>query len=71
MADEIRRVDYFYITVPHRPGEGARALGALRDAGVNLLAFSGFPERREPQMDFVPEDAAAFRRQRQGAPDGR
>ena len=62
MADEIRRVDYFYITVPHRPGEGARALGALRDAGVNLLAFSGFPEGRGAQMDFVPEDAAAFRR---------
>ena len=38
MPDEIRRVDYFYIKVPDRPGEGARALGALRDAGVNLLA---------------------------------
>jgi hypothetical protein len=62
MADEIRRVDYFYIQVPNRPGEGARALGVLRDAGVNLLAFSGFPEGRGAQMDFVPEDAAAFRR---------
>jgi hypothetical protein len=62
MADEIRRVDYFYVTVPDKPGEGARALGALRDAGVNLLAFSGFPQGRGAQMDFVPEDAAAFRR---------
>jgi prephenate dehydratase len=62
MADEIRRADYFYITVPNKPGEGARVLGALRDAGVNLLAFSGFPEGRAAQMDFVPEDAAAFRR---------
>jgi hypothetical protein len=62
MADEIRRVDYFYVTVPNKPGEGARALGALRDAGVNLLAFSGFPSGRAAQMDFVPEDAAAFRR---------
>ena len=61
MADEIRRVDYFYVQVPHKPGEGARALGALRDAGVNLLAFSGFPEGRGAQMDFVPEDSAAFR----------
>ena len=61
MADEIRRVDYFYLQVPNRPGEGARALAALRDAGVNLLAFSGFPEGRVAQMDFIPEDAAAFR----------
>jgi hypothetical protein len=61
MADEIRRVDYFYVTVPNKPGEAARALGVLRDAGVNLLAFSGFPEGRGAQMDFVPEDAAAFR----------
>jgi hypothetical protein len=62
MPDEIRRVDYFYIQVPNRPGEGARALGVLRDAGVNLLAYSGFPEGRGAQLDFVPEDAAAFRR---------
>ena len=62
MADNIRRVDYFYIQVPNRPGEGARALGVLRDAGVNLLAYSGFPEGRGAQLDFVPEDAAAFRR---------
>jgi hypothetical protein len=61
MADDIRRVDYFYIQVPNKPGEGARALAALRDAGVNLLAFSGFPEGRGAQMDFVPEDATAFR----------
>ena len=61
MADEIRRVDYFYVQVPDNPGEGARALATLRDAGVNLLAFSGFPEGRRAQLDFVPEDPAAFR----------
>lgn len=62
MPDDIRRVDYFYIQVPDRPGEGGRALDVLRDAGINLLAFSGFPEGRGAQMDFVPEDTAAFRR---------
>lgn len=61
MPDDIRRVDYFYIHVPNRPGEGARVLGVLRDAGVNLLSYSGFPEGRGAQLDFVPEDAAAFR----------
>lgn len=35
-------------------------LGALRDAGVNLLAFSGFPRSRRAQLDFVPDDPPAF-----------
>jgi hypothetical protein len=61
MAETVRRVQYFYVTVPDRPGEGVRALQVLRDAGVNLLAFSGFPAGRRAQLDFVPEDAAAFR----------
>ena len=61
MADDVRRIDYFYVQVPNKPGEGARALATLRDAGVNLLVFSGFPEGRGAQMDFVPEDAALFR----------
>ncbi len=62
MADTIRRVDYFYIEVPDKPGEGARALSALQEAGINLLAYSGFPKGRRAQLDFVPEDPAAFRR---------
>ena len=61
MAETIRVVDYFYIEAPDKPGEGARALGALRGAGVNLLAFSGFPKGRRAQLDFVPADAAAFK----------
>lgn len=62
MADTIRQVDYFYMLVPHRAGEGARILRALKDAGVNLIAFSGFPEQRRAQLDFFPADAAAFKR---------
>ncbi len=61
MAETIRQVQYFYITTPDRPGEGARALQVLKDAGVNLLAFSGFPAGRRAQLDFVPENPAAFR----------
>jgi hypothetical protein len=61
MADTIRLVDYFYVTVPNTPGEGARILATLKDAGVNLLAFSGFPEGRRAQLDFIPADAAAFK----------
>jgi hypothetical protein len=61
MADIVRVVDYFYITAPNKAGEGARALATLKDAGINLLAFSGFPEGRRAQLDFVPADPAAFK----------
>jgi hypothetical protein len=61
MADTIRLVEYFYITVPDKPGEGARALEVLKNAGVNLLAFSGFPSGRRAQLDFIPADPTAFR----------
>jgi hypothetical protein len=61
MAESIRRVQYFYVMAPDKPGEGARALQTLKEAGVNLLAFSGFPAGKRAQLDFVPEDPAAFR----------
>ncbi len=62
MADRIRKVTYYYTLVPNRPGAGARILRPLREAGVNLLAFSGFPAGTKAQLDFVPADGAAFRR---------
>ena len=61
MAEETRVVDYFYVETPDRPGEGARILNELQQAGVNLLAFSGFPKGRRAQLDFVPASAGAFR----------
>jgi hypothetical protein len=61
MGDTVRLVEYFYITAPDKPGEGGRALNALKDAGINLLAFSGFPQGRRAQMDFIPADPAAFK----------
>ncbi len=61
MPDTVRRVDYYYITVSDKPGEAARILSALHEAGINLIAFSGFPHgARRSQLDFVPEDPAAF-----------
>jgi len=61
MAETIRKVDYFYIEIANKPGEGARALDAVRNAGVNMLAFSGFPSGRKAQIDFIPENTAAFK----------
>jgi len=60
MAEMIRPVDYYYIHVPDKPGEGAKILGLLKTAGVNLLAFSGFPQGKRAQLDFFPEDPVAF-----------
>ncbi len=61
MPDTVRRVQYFYTEVPDKPGEGAKLLNALKEAGVNLLAYSGFPKGRRAQLDFIPADVAAFR----------
>jgi prephenate dehydratase len=61
MSDTVRKVDYFYVVVPDRPGEGARVLSALAAEGINLLAFSAFPSARRSQLDLVPEDSAAFK----------
>ena len=62
MAETIRKVAYFVMDVPNKPGEGARVLGKLAEAGVNLLAFSGFPSGRKAQFDFIPEDVAVFKK---------
>jgi len=61
MSDTLRKVEYFYVLVPDRPGEGAKVLSALAAEGINLLAFSGFPSARKGQLDLVPEDSAALK----------
>lgn len=61
MAETVRLVEYFYITASNKPGEGARLLNILKEAGVNLSAFSGFPQGRRAQLDFIPADVAAFK----------
>jgi hypothetical protein len=60
----IRQVDYCYTVVKAgRAGEAASALAALRKAGVNLLAFTGFPTRGgKAQLDFVTDDLSGVRR---------
>ena len=62
MADRIRKADYFSVQVSNRAGEGARVMKALRANGVNLIAFTGFPNGRKAQVDFIPENTAALKR---------
>lgn len=62
MPATISQVEYAYVMVASRPGEAARILEALRDANVNLLAFSGFPQgRNKAQVDIVTADSAGIK----------
>ena len=62
MADTVRGVEYYYVTVRDAPGEGQRILSALKGSGVNLLAYLGFPlGGGQSQIDLVPEDPDALK----------
>lgn len=60
MGDRIKKVDYFKIQVPNRPGVGAKMLGALKKEKINLLGFTGFPRKGKSQLDLIPENTKAF-----------
>jgi hypothetical protein len=63
MADRVKKVSYCYPIVPNRAGQGARVLSELTSAGVDLLAYSGFPVGRgRSQLDLVVDDMGALRR---------
>ena len=62
MSDKLRKVDYFHVMVPNKPGQGAKVMGALAAEGVNLLAFTAFPNEGKAQLDLIPEDSAKLRR---------
>ncbi len=61
MPDQIKRIDYYYVTVPDKPGQGLQVFAALQNANVNLIGISAFPHgARRSQLDLIPEDSAAF-----------
>lgn len=62
MADRVKKVNYCYVKVPNRAGQGAKILSELREAGVGLVAYSGFPVKGGSQLDLVPENMSALRR---------
>ena len=57
----IRKADYYTMKVSQRPGAGAKLLVTMKAAGVNLLAFTGFPTGGGAQVDFIPENSVKFR----------
>ena len=63
MADRVRKVTYCNVNVPSRAGQGAKILGELRKGGVNMLAFTGFPDKGgKAQLDIVAESLTPVRR---------
>jgi len=68
VADTARRVEFYYVTVPDAPGEGQRILSALKERGVDLLAYLGFPlGGGQSQIDLVPADPESLREAAQEA----
>ncbi len=62
MASEIRRVDYFYTTLPDRPGEAYKLLSTLAEQGVDLLGFAAIPVGPgSTQLTLFPADDLSLR----------
>ena len=55
-----RKVDYFAMKIPNRAGEAARLLKAMGKAGVNLLAFTGFPPVAARRLILFPPALRSF-----------
>jgi len=61
MAETIRQVEHYSASISHKVGEGARVLGALRAAGVNLIGLWGYPHGAgKATLEFIPANGAAF-----------
>jgi hypothetical protein len=61
MADAVRKVEYFSITVPNTPAKAFGVLSTLVSAGVDLLACIGVPRGRSAEIDVVPADTRRFK----------
>lgn len=63
MAYRVLKVNYCKMTVSSRAGQAEAVLSAIKDAGINMHAFSGFPIKAgKSQLDFISDDSAALRR---------
>ena len=57
MSNRLRKVDYFHVMIPNQAGQASKIAAGLAAAGVNLLAFSGFPSG---EHDAARSDAGGF-----------
>lgn len=58
MSYDIKKAEYFNITVEGHAGEGSRLLSVFAGAGVNLLAFKATPaEPKRTRFALFPNDS--------------
>jgi hypothetical protein len=60
MRDTVRKVNYFSMSVPNKPGHAFKVLATLVSAGINLLGCTGISRGRRAQIDVVPDDTRKF-----------
>jgi prephenate dehydratase len=55
---EVTPVVYYVGMIADKPGEGARVLNAFKEAGINLVAFLGYPKARKAEIIIAVEEKA-------------
>ena len=53
MALDVKKTEYYYVTIDGHAGEASRLLSVFAKAGVNLLAFKAVPV--DPRRTLGPE----------------
>jgi hypothetical protein len=62
MALDIKKVEYFNITVDGNAGEAYKLLSAFAGVGVSLLAFKAVPvEHRRTRYSLFPDDSSKMK----------
>jgi len=63
MAYETHKAQYCYVTTGNRAGAAAAVLESLKEGGVSLVGFLGFPTKRgKAQLDLVAENLGPIRK---------
>jgi len=63
MAYETRKAEYCYVTARNRAGAAAELLASLKEGGVSLLGFLGFPTKAgKAQIDLVVDKVAPIQK---------
>ena len=57
------KLEYYSLKLPNKPGTGADALNALKEAGVSFTALWGYPiGKGKSKIDMVAQDAALLKK---------
>jgi len=57
------KLELYSVTVPNKPGKGARMLAAFKEAGVNFVGIWGYPVgKSKSRIDLVAEDPALLKK---------